>query len=136
MIFDRQTLLSNAQAVTADAASTNTIDLGPIKHKRRIGHGTPIPLVIQVVETFNKATSLEVKLQESDVADFASGVVELATTGAVALASLTAGYRFSLDKVPRNASKRYLRLYYDVTGTAPDAGKITAGVVLGDNSNG
>ena len=34
MIFDKQNLFSDAQAITADAASTNVIDLGPT--------GTPV----------------------------------------------------------------------------------------------
>jgi hypothetical protein len=136
MIFDKQTMFSDAQAFTADAASTNVIDLGPIKSKRQTGWGSKIPIVIQVVEAFNTLTSLEIKVQESDAEGFGSGVVDLATTGAIPVADLKAGYRANIDVLPKKTSKRYLRLYYDVTGTANTTGKITAGVVLGDNSNG
>ncbi|MGL4198041.1 MAG: Bbp16 family capsid cement protein, partial [Allorhizobium sp.] len=47
MIFDTTNLFSNAQAVTATAGSTNTIDLGPIATgvTRDIGKGTKIPLL-------------------------------------------------------------------------------------------
>jgi hypothetical protein len=136
MIFDRQSLFSEAQAITVDAASTNVIDLGPIKNSRKIGHGDKIPLAIQVVEAFATLTSLEIKVQECAVEGFGSGVVDLATTGAIPVASLVAGYRASLDVIPRNQALRYIRLYYDVTGTAASAGKITAGIVGGDNSHG
>jgi hypothetical protein len=61
MIFDMQTLLSDAQAITATAASTNIIDLGPINagFARDIGKGRHIPLRVQVVEAFNNLTSLD-----------------------------------------------------------------------------
>lgn len=137
MIFDRQSLLSDAQAVTANAASTNVIDLGPIAtgYKRRVGLGKKIPLAIQVVEDFNTLTSLEIKVQGSDTENFSSAV-DLATTGAIPVADLKAGYRASIDVIPRNQEQRYIRLSYVVDGTAPTAGKVTAGVVLGDNSYG
>lgn len=137
MIFDRQSLLSDAQAVTANAASTNVIDLGPIAtgYKRRVGLGHKVPLAIQVVEAFNTLTSLEIIVQGSDTEAF-SAPVNLATTGAIPVASLKAGYRASIDVIPRNQEQRYLRLSYVVVGTAPTTGKVTAGIVLGDNSHG
>lgn len=135
MIFDKQTLFSDAQAVTATAASTNTVDLGPIAtgYKRRVGLGEKIPVVVQVIEAFAGATSLTVAVQESDAPG--SGFTDIATSVAVPVASLKPGYRFEIDVIPRNQSKRYLRLNYTVDGTAT-AGKVTAGVVLGDNSYG
>ncbi|OJF92067.1 hypothetical protein AX761_21750 [Rhizobium sp. 58] len=143
MIFDLQTLLSNAQAVTADAASTNVLDLGATGTVygaaaalgRNIGKGKKIPLLIQVVEAFNTLTSLEVKVQVSVDEAFTSPI-QVATTGVIALADLTAGKIFNIDAVPRDADKRYFRLFYDITGTAPTLGKITAGVTMGIPSNG
>jgi hypothetical protein len=38
--------------------------------------------------------------------------------------------------IPRGTSERYMRLNYTVAGTAPTLGKITAGVVMGSQSNG
>ena len=132
MILDNQTLLSNAQAVTADAGSANQIDLSPIASGivRDIGNGNPIPLLVQVVETFNNLTSLTVSLQVDGDSAFGSPKT-VKSTAAIPLASLVAGYQFNLDYVPRDTDERYMRLYYDVTGTAPTAGKITAGVVHG-----
>ena len=37
-----------------------------------------------------------------------------------------------MSYVPRGTNERYMRLYYDVTGTAPTTGKITAGLVAGN----
>lgn len=136
MIFDQQTLLSDQQAVTASAASTNVIDLGPIASgvARDIGKGQPIPLRIQVTEAFNNLTSLAFALQVDDNEAFASPKTVWTTT--VVLADLKAGKVIIPEYVARGTDERYMRLYYTVTGTAPGTGKITAGVVLGAQSNG
>lgn len=137
MIFDQQTLLSDAQAITADAASTNVIDLGPIKSGlvRDIGKGMQIPLRIQVVETFNNLTSMTFALQVDDNEAFASPKT-VWVSGSILLATLKAGYVVVTEYIPRGTDERYLRLYYDITGTAPGTGKITAGVTMGNQSNG
>jgi hypothetical protein len=135
MIFDQTTLLSDAQAVTADAASTNVIDLGPQAIARDIGKGTPTPILVQVVEDFATLTSLTVSLQVDSVENFASPKT-VWSSGAIPVASLKQGYRFLIDYIPSGANERYLRLYYDVTGTDATAGKITAGVTMGHQTNG
>lgn len=137
MIFDATTLCSDQQAITATAASTNVIDLGPIRSglSRDIGQGEDIPFLIQVTEDFTNLTSLKVEVQTSDDSGFGSGNV---TTWekTVLLASLKKGYKFNNDDIEPGTAKRYLRVYYTVTGTAPDAGKITAGVTMGVPYNG
>ena len=117
-------LFSDEQAITADAASTNYVDLGT----NFAGHGTPINMVIRVTEAFNNLTSLVVKVQESDSSG--SGYTDVAQTPAILLADLVAGYKFDLQWLP-NVEKRYCQLYFDVTGTAPTTGKITAYLVGG-----
>lgn len=142
MIFDKQNLFSDAQAITATATSTNVIDLGatgtvagegaPIP--RDIGPGVPIPLRVQVVENFNNLTSLAVALQVSTTENFAAPVT--VETQTIALADLKAGGVFGgLYHVPRGTNARYARLNYTVTGTAPTAGKVTAGIVAGHQEN-
>lgn len=137
MIFDRTLQFSNAQAITADAPSTNVIDLGAagtaFGHAaalgRDLGAGVPIPLLCQVVEAFNNLTSLEFQLQGSTDEVFTSPLI-IARSGAIALASLTLGYQWKQDWFPRSGlTYRYVRFYYDVTGSAPTLGKVTAGVV-------
>lgn len=136
MIFDQQTLLSDAQAITATAASTNVLDLGPINSgfARDIGKGKQIPLLIQVVEAFNNLTSLAVALQVDDNSGFSSAKTVWTTT--LVLADLVAGKVVIPEYIPRGTDERYLRLNYTVTGTAPTTGKITAGVTMGNQSNG
>lgn len=143
MILDDTLVFSDSQAITADAASTNIIDLGAAGTpygaaaavRRDIGIGTEIPLAVHVVEAFNNLTSMTVALQVDDDAAFGSPTT-IATSAAIPLASLTAGYRFTFPaELPEGTSERYLRLYYDITGTAPGTGKITAAVVAGRQTN-
>ncbi len=131
MILDNQTLLSDAQAITADAGSTNQIDLSPRASGviRDIGPGQNVPLLIQVVEAFNNLTSLVVSVQVDEDSAFGSPTT-VVSTAAIPLAQLVAGYAFNLAYVPRLSNERYMRLFYDITGTAPTTGKITAGVNL------
>lgn len=136
MIFDSTNLFSDAQAITADAASTNVIDFGATdtpQHAanaitRDIGKGTPIALRIQVVETFDNLTTLGVDVQVDTVENFASPTTLVSSTAT--LAELVAGYVFPIQTVVRGVAQRYMRLNYDVTGTAPTAGAITAGFVF------
>jgi len=131
MLLDMETLFSNAQAVTATGASTNVIHTAFGKLKE-ISFGTPLPLLIQVVEDFTGCTSVKVAVQTSATEDFAE-VVTLAETAAIPVAELVAGYKFPINFMPKG-NLGYTRLYYTVNGTAT-AGKIDAGVVAGhDNS--
>lgn len=136
MIFDKTLQFSDAQAITADAASTNILDLlatgTPYGHaaalKRDLGKGVRVPLLVQVVEAFATLTSLTIILQGSVDEAFTSPVT-IHTSPAIPVATLVAGYQLPIDFFPRGTIYRYLRMYYDVTGSSATAGKITAGVV-------
>jgi hypothetical protein len=136
MIFDRQTMFSDQQAVLVSGPSTNVINLGPVKAGlvRDIGKGVSIPLLIQVTEAFNNLTTLTVAVQTDDNEAFSSAKTVISTT--VNLADLKAGKIIAPDKVPRGTDELYMRLLYTVTGTAPTTGKITAGIVMGIHSHG
>lgn len=139
MIFDRTNLLSDAQAITATAASTNVIDLGPVAGGvvRDIGKGKSIPLLVQVVEAFAAAgaATLTVSLQVDSVENFASPKT-VWSTPALALADLIPGKVIVPEYIPRGTDERYLRLNYTVATGPMTAGKIVAGVTLGNQSNG
>lgn len=136
MILDLNAIFSNAQAITASAVSTNVIDMGaPGKAAYgnvqlvRNNKGDCIPLLIQVVQSFDALTSLTMEVQGSVDEAFTSPVV-LATTGAVPLASLVAGFIYRpLVDLPRNNIYRFLRINYTVAGLAPTVGQVTAGIV-------
>ena len=132
MLYDKENLFSENQAITSDAASTNVIQLAKVQLKE-VAFGTPIPLRIQVTEDFATLTSLEIKVQTATDAAFTTPV-DLASTGAIAAASLKAGYVAPINFIPKG-NKGYLRLYYDVTGSSATAGKITAGIVAANEGS-
>lgn len=120
MIVDNQLLLSDEQAITADAVSTNVIDMSAARR----GSGNPLDVLLFVNETFDNLTSLTVTVQSCAVEGFGSGVVEHQTF-VIAAADLTAGKMYNLGQLVNNLLQ-YVRLDYDVTGTNPAAGKVTA----------
>ena len=125
MLYDLETLFSDNQKITATAESTNVVCFarGPIKE---VSFGTPLPLRIQVTETFVGLTNLTVAVETAADEEF-SEPVELATSGAIAAEDLVAGYTFPINFIPKG-NLGYMRLKYTVSGSAT-AGKITAGVV-------
>ncbi len=142
MILDLNELFSSAQAITADAASTNVVDTGSpgtvygaaSALTRDLGKGTPVPLCIRIVEAFNNLTSLQIKYQMATDAAFTTPV-DVVLSPVYTLAQLTAGVYIQPDAVPAGANLRYHRLYYDITGTAPSTGQITAGFSMGNQTN-
>ncbi|MNF13642.1 hypothetical protein D3C80_2155570 [compost metagenome] len=54
----------------------------------------------------------------------------------VPVAELKAGKVVLPEYLPRGTAERYMRLNYTVTGTAPTTGRMTAGVTMGNPSNG
>ena len=130
MLFDKKLLMSQAQAITATAASTDIIDRGDTKD---VGKAGDIPLVIQVVENFNNLTSLAIAIQTDSDSGF--GTAKTLATVTVPLADLKAGYQLPVITLPQK-TQRYLRLNYTVAGTAPTTGKVTAGIVAGVQANG
>lgn len=141
MILSINQLFSDSQAITADALSTNVIDtgaagtpyLGNSPLNKDIGKGTPIPVLIQVDEAFNNLTSLEIAVEVSASADMSSSTVLASET--VAAADLVVGKTTHLQCLPNGANLRYLAVRYNVTGTAPTTGTVTAGITMGNQTN-
>lgn len=143
MILDKTLIFGEKQAITVDAGSTNVIDIGAAGTayghaaavRRDIGIATEIPIFLMVTEVFNNLTSLTVSLQVDDDEAFGSPTT-IATSAPILLASLVAGYKFTWPaELPEGTAERYIRVYYDVTGTAPTTGKITAAIVAGRQTN-
>jgi Bbp16-like protein len=142
MIIDANLTFSEDQAVTATAISTNVIklpDAGTVYGEaaaitRNLGPGNEIPLLIQVTEAFNTLTSLTITLETSAAAGLTSSTV-LASSGAIALASLAAGYRPSFTRImPDGNLLDYVGLRFTVTGTNPTTGKISAALATEVNT--
>lgn len=125
MIFDRETMFSNGQAVTTGTQySTDKYDTGLTGPN--VNTNRELQVACSVTTAFTGGTNLTVNLVESDNADLSSPTV-LLTSGAVVEASLTAGAVLLRAAVPRT-SKRYLGFQFVSSGTHT-AGAVTGGLV-------
>lgn len=128
MITDKQTWLSQQQALTSGTAYSNAYDLGSA---RDVGIGTNIRAIVNVVTTFTGGTNETFNLVQSANSDLSSPDI-LASTGAVVEANLSAGKR-PMDLVIPATSKRYIGFQYVASGTHT-AGVIDALFVLNSGS--
>ena len=131
MITDSLLRVSEDQAVTSTAYSTNTIDLSIA---RDVGEGTALYMNFALTEAFANGTNITFEVVTSANANLSShDVVGSSTT--IATAALTLGKNIVVRINPDIAGKgkRYLGARYVVTGTM-NAGKVTADVVetIGD----
>lgn len=139
MIFSAQQLFSDDQAITATVVSTNVIELGDAETpygaaaalNQDVGKGTPIPLLIQVTEDFNNLTTLKVAVEVGSSASLGTEIL----SQTISLADLKAGKRTAFNVVPEGADAKFLGIKYTVAGTAPTAGKVTAGITMGNQTN-
>ncbi len=118
MIFDKENLFSDKQAVSATAVSTNVVDLGP----GDAGAGERPYLTVNA--TGFTAGTLTVELQSADVAAMTNA--KTVATFPVDAATLKKGGQIVAAKLPKGML-RYARLNY-VPATA--SGTITAGLVF------
>jgi hypothetical protein len=131
MITDANLTLSAAQAVTATAFSTNTIDLGVA---RDIGAGEELNVYINVDVSATAAGAATVNFQvvTSANANLSTPTI-IGQTDAIPKASLVAGNQITVP-VPRSfinkLGQRYLGLQYTVSTGPLTAGSFSAGVVI------
>jgi len=128
MLLDALNLFSDAQAVTAAAASTNSIDFASA---RDIGLGENLYLAITVDVAFTDVGSdstLAVTLETDDNSGFAS-VASYALLTIPALAA--AGDKFFVRISPDQLNERYAQLRYTPVSGDLSTGSITAAIVHG-----
>jgi len=140
MILDLQSMFSGAvgadgtktaQAVTATAVSTNVMDLravggSPALVDNGILGGQGLFLIVICSAAFNNLTSLTVTLESDSASGLGSSPVVHFSSGAIALAALTANTTLIRIPLPVADYKRYLGLRYTVAGTAPSTGSLLA----------
>jgi len=127
MFIDALLLVSDAQAVTVDAVSTHTIDLGGTN--KRIGNGVPLVFFITLdvaadITDLNETYSFQV-IQSASANLSTPDVLAVRT---IAAADLKAGVIQSIGIPIGTPTKQYLGLNYDTGGTTPSL-TVTAGVV-------
>lgn len=139
MIIDNSLVLSNNQAITATADSTNTLDLGapgtpfgsPVALSPDIAKGNRIDLAVNVTQAFNNLTSLNVALMVSpDNSTWTKVASEDYALAALGLGQLPFPAQF-----PIGTNARYVKLTYTVTGTNPTTGQIFAAPVAARQNN-
>lgn len=118
MFIDSQLLLSDAQAVTADAVSSNTVDTGAAGNSIEIGE--PLVIVIQVDVAADATTGDETYSFEAIQSAAANlGSPDVLASVTIAASALSAGSIHYLPIPQGSKSKRYLGLNYSVGGTTP-----------------
>lgn len=131
MLLDLQNQFSNAQAITATAASTNSIDLGGI---RNIGGGQDLFLVFIVTTAFTDVGSdstVTPSLQTDDNSGFASAATIRTFDVLAALTPINTKRIYRLE--PYNDAslyERYIQIMYTVAGGNLTTGSITSFLTL------
>lgn len=133
MIRDRQNTFSNDQAVTADAVSSNVIDLGPLSAGntiRDIGAGEQLYLHVLVKTNFatSGSATLTVTLESDSTSDLAtSPTVNMTVASAVAAGTLVAGYWIAKGiPIPSSAYERFLGVRFTTNTADFTAGSVDA----------
>jgi hypothetical protein len=126
MITDKLLRVSEDQAVTATAVSTDTIDLSIA---RDIGEGEALYMNFAVTTAMVGGTSVKFEVISSATANLGSPTV-IGSTDAIVTADLTLGRNIvvRINPVIGSNGQRYLGARYTVVGTY-SAGRITADVV-------
>lgn len=126
MITDKFLRVSEDQALTTTAVSTNTIDLSIA---RDMGEGQELFMNFAVTAALTGGTSVKFEVIQSAAADLSSPTV-IGSSDAVVSASLVTGYNTAVRVNPQIGSKgqRYIGGRYTIVGTYT-AGTVTADVV-------
>lgn len=128
-ILDKGLEFSDAQAVTATAASTNVIDLTATAPN--IGRGKNLMVQVACGEAATAAGAATVTFALQDSADNSS-FADIFTTGAIGKATLVAGYIVFTIAIPPTI-RRYLRINYTVATGPLTAGKFDAFITVVPN---
>lgn len=141
-MLDAETVVSNAQSIAIaagsvlseksyDSGAAGTIPamvqaVGDLIHD--IGRGGQLEACASIVEAVtsggSSTTKCELVMADNDLLD--SGLVVLADSGAIAKATLVAGYQFRFGTIPVGVTKRFLGFRYTVATATQTAGKVFA----------
>lgn len=130
MIFDERTEFCDAtSAILAigNAIIGDVVDLGATPTLRNTGNGEPIYLVLQVATTFVGAgATVQFQLASDSTANLATSKTVHWDSGAIALATLVAGYTKVVVLPSEHTYERYLGLWETVATADVTAGAINA----------
>lgn len=126
MFIDAQLELSNAQAITSSAKSTNEINMGTARWAK----GTPMAAVFTVDKDFGSGGSatMTLELHVKSTTNPSSGGTKVYDSGAIAEATLVAGYRKVVPLGP-DINGQFIEAYHTVASGPMTAGKISTVIV-------
>ena len=130
MIIDKLLKISNDQAVTVTAPSTDVIDFGQVNPNTGLSDRAAMVVTVGVTPTAAGAATVTFAVQDS-----ANNIswADVAATGAIAINALAAGQQVVIPMPTKH--RRYVRMNYTV-GTGPlTSGKFGAQVVAGIQQN-
>lgn len=130
MFIDKLLQVSNEQAVTASAASTDVIDFG--QANPNVGLDDRSNMVITVDESVTASGAATVTFSVQDSADDSS-FADVSVTAAIGKANLAAGQQVVIPMPTK--LRRYCRVYYTVATGPLTAGKFSAQIVTGIQQN-
>lgn len=126
MFLDALLLVSDAQALTATALSTNTIDLSLTAPIRRIGDGEPVGfgMIIDVGADFTTGDeTYAFQVIQSATANLASATIlsarSIVPTASPATSLLAAGKSYFFGVPPGTPTQQFIGLNYVLGGTTP-----------------
>lgn len=122
MRLDNSLMLSDAQAITASAASTSHRDNGAAM--QAIAHPLVWEFLVDTLFESSGASTMTIAIQGDSDSAFGTAV-NIVVTAAIPKASLTVGAKFRLI-IPSGTPYRYLRAYYTVATANFTAGKMDA----------
>lgn len=130
MFIDKNLQVSNAQAVTDTAASTDVIDFG--QTNPNVGMDDRSSMVITVDTSAAAVGAATVMFSVQDSADNAT-FADVAVTAAIAKETLVAGHQIVIPMPTK--LRRYCRVNYTVATGPLTAGAFSAQVVTGIQQN-
>lgn len=130
MYIDKALQVSNEQAVTASAASTDVIDFG--QANPNVGMDGTSKMVVTVDEAATASGAATVAISVQDSADN-STFADVAVTVPIPKGTLVAGYQHVIPMPTK--LRRYCRVYYTVATGPLTAGKFSAQIVEGIQQN-
>lgn len=130
MLYDKQNEFSNAQAITATAASTNYIDAATT---RNLGVGEQLFVCMLITTAFTDSSSdstVTPSLEVDDNTSFSSPATIATYPVFAALTAINMLRFFHLDPItPTGSYERYMQLRYTVANGNLTTGSITAFIV-------
>lgn len=132
MLIDGSLLFADKKELgTTSNTATDSDVIKVSSSSRDLGVGTDVPIVIMISEmtVAETATALTASVSVSDSTTASSGTWQvIATSGAVPIAGIEAGYVFGINKVPFYADKPYMKVSITPAGTAKATTKFTAAI--------